>query len=65
MVLQIWCVVLVFECQVSETVTSKDFVCKQLEKKTVRKNWLLLCLSEPFHSSGPKNKVEATSQHMR
>ncbi len=28
----IWCVVLVFECQVSEIVTSKDFVCTQFKK---------------------------------
>ncbi len=28
-VLQIWFVLLLFECQLSETVTSKDFVCKQ------------------------------------
>ncbi len=35
MVLQILCEVLVFECQLSEIVTSKDFVCKQL-KKTVK-----------------------------
>ncbi len=34
-VLQIWCVVLVFECQVSEIVTSKYFLCKQLKNKIV------------------------------
>ncbi len=32
MVLQIWCVDLVFDCQVSEIVTSKDFVCKHWKK---------------------------------
>ncbi len=32
MVLQIWCVLQLFECQLSEIVTSKVVVCKQLKK---------------------------------
>ncbi len=35
MILQIWCVLLLFECQVSEIVTSKDFVYMQLKNKIV------------------------------
>jgi len=32
MVVEIWCVVLVFECQVSEIVLQVKILCKQLKK---------------------------------
>ncbi len=38
MVLQIWRVFLLFERQISETVTSEDSVCKQLKKHCNRFN---------------------------
>ncbi len=48
MVMPIWCVVLVFEFQVSEIVTIKDFVCTQFKKKLILMMSILMTLPKHF-----------------